>query len=56
MIVARALSGLLYGVSPLDPATLAGVVGLVLTVTTIAALIPALRAALTQPMRALRED
>ena len=53
---ARALSGMLYGVSPLDPATLASVAGIVLVVTTLAALIPAARAAFVQPMRALRED
>jgi predicted permease len=54
--LARALSGMLYGISPLDPATLSSVVGIVLAVTTLAALIPAMRAAFTQPMRALRED
>jgi putative ABC transport system permease protein len=54
--VARALSGMLYGVSPLDPVTLSTVTGIVLVVTTLAALIPAARAALVQPMRALRED
>jgi len=53
---ARALSGMLYGVSPLDPATLFSVAGIVLVVTTLAALIPAVRAAFVQPMRALRED
>jgi putative ABC transport system permease protein len=53
---ARALSGMLYGVSPLDPATLSSVTGLVLVVTTLAALIPSVRAAFVQPMRALRED
>ena len=53
---ARALSGMLYGVSPLDPATLSSVAGIVLVVTTLAALIPAARAAFVQPMRALRED
>jgi predicted lysophospholipase L1 biosynthesis ABC-type transport system permease subunit len=53
---ARTLSGMLYGVSPLDPATLSSVAGIVLGVTTLAALIPAMRAAFTQPMRALRED
>ena len=52
----RALSGMLYGISPLDPATLSSVVGIVLVVTTLASLIPALRAAFTQPMRALREE
>ena len=54
--LARALSGMLYGVSPLDPATLSSVAGIVLVVTTLAALIPAARAAFVQPMRALRED
>jgi ABC-type lipoprotein release transport system permease subunit len=47
---------MLYGVSPLDPATLASVAGIVLIVTTVATLIPATRAAFVQPMRALRED
>ena len=55
-IVARALSGMLYGVSPLDPAALSSVAGIVLAVTTLAALITATRGAFTQPMRALRED
>jgi putative ABC transport system permease protein len=50
------LSGMLFGVSPSDPVTLAGVIGIVLTVTTLAALIPALRAALVEPIRALREE
>jgi ABC-type lipoprotein release transport system permease subunit len=46
----------LYGVTPSDPATLTGVIVLVLTVAGIAAIIPATRAAFVQPMRALRED
>jgi ABC-type antimicrobial peptide transport system permease subunit len=54
--LARALAGMLYGVSPLDPATLAGVVAIALVVTAFAALIPATRAAFMSPMRALRED
>jgi putative ABC transport system permease protein len=52
----RALSGMLYGVSPLDPVTLSSVAGIAMVVTTLAALIPAVRAAFTQPMRTLRED
>jgi predicted permease len=52
----RALSAMLYGVSPLDPLALSGAVGLVLVVTSLASLIPAMRAAFTQPMRALRQD
>jgi hypothetical protein len=53
---ARVVSGMLYGVSPLDPATLSGVVGIVLVVTTFAALVPAARAAFVQPMLTLREE
>jgi ABC-type antimicrobial peptide transport system permease subunit len=47
---------MLYGVSPTDPATLSGVIAVVVAVAFIAALIPAARAAFVQPMRALRED
>jgi putative ABC transport system permease protein len=52
----RALSGMLYGVSPLDPATLSSVIAIVLIVTTLAAVIPAARAAFVPPIRALREE
>jgi putative ABC transport system permease protein len=55
-VLSRTLSSLLYGVSPSDPATLAGVIGTVLLVTSIAALVPAARAALVEPIQALRED
>jgi putative ABC transport system permease protein len=53
--VARVLSGMLYGVSPSDTLTLSIVVALVLAVATVAALIPATRAALTEPVDALRQ-
>jgi putative ABC transport system permease protein len=56
LLFAQTLSTLLYGVSPADPATLAGVLAVVLTVAFLAALIPAARATVIQPMRALRED
>ena len=56
LAVTRLLSRMLYGVSPVDPITLSSVVGLVLGVATLAALIPATRAAFTQPMRTLREE
>ena len=56
LLFTRSLSTMLYGVTPADPATLAGVVALVVTVASIAAAIPAARAAFVQPMRALRED
>jgi hypothetical protein len=56
LIFTPGLSTMLYGVSPTDPATLAGVVLVVLGVAAVAALVPAVRAAFTQPMRALREE
>jgi putative ABC transport system permease protein len=51
----RVLSGMLYGVSPLDPVVLAGVVAVVLVIASLAALIPATRAALVEPMQVLRD-
>lgn len=55
-VLTRLLSGMLYGVSPLDPATLSCVILLVLIVSTLAALFPAMRAARIAPMQALRQD
>lgn len=52
----RVLSGMLYGVSPSDPFTLAGVLGIVLAVGSLAALVPAARASQIEPMRVLREE
>ncbi len=52
----RALSGMLYGVSPADPLTLALVILLVVGVAALAALVPALRASRIDPMQALREE
>jgi putative ABC transport system permease protein len=56
LLFTQTLSTMLYGVSPTDPATLTGVVIVVVAVALIAALIPAARAAFVQPMHALRED
>ena len=56
LALARVLSGVLYGVSPSDPATLSGVVVIVLGVAVLAALLPALRASRIDPMTALRQD
>ena len=56
LAVRGAMSRLLFGVSPYDPITLIGVAGVVLAVATLAALIPATRAAFMQPMRTLREE
>jgi putative ABC transport system permease protein len=53
---ARTLSTVLYGVSATDTATLGGVVVVVLIVSIVASLLPAIRAARLQPMQALREE
>ena len=51
----RLLAGMLFGVSPSDPFVLSGVVGIVLAVAALAALVPATRAAMVEPMQVLRE-
>jgi putative ABC transport system permease protein len=53
---ARVLSGMLYGVSPTDGATLTSVVLIVLAVATVASLAPAMRAARVEPMNVLRDE
>ena len=52
----RLLAGFLYGVGPADPATYAGAAVLLLGVSAAASLVPALRAASTDPLEALRSD
>lgn len=52
----RLLAGMLYGVTPRDPYTLTAVVLLTLVVAAIASLIPAIRAALIEPMQVLRDE
>jgi len=52
----RVLSTMLYGVSSSDATTLSGVVLLVLVVAAIASLVPAIRAARTEPMQVLRDE
>jgi predicted permease len=54
--VTRFASFLLYGTSPLDPATFVSVVALLLGVALVAAWTPARRAAAVAPVVALRED
>jgi len=56
LVFTRALSGMLFGVSPFDAATLAMVIGLVTIVAVAAALVPAVRAARVDPMTVLRDE
>ena len=51
----RALSRLLFEISPTDPATFAGVVLLFAAVIVLASYLPARRAAAIDPQEALRE-
>jgi putative ABC transport system permease protein len=52
----RGLEGLLFEVSPGDPATLAGVAAAVLATALLASLVPALSATRTDPVRTLQEE
>jgi predicted permease len=52
----RWMQALLFGVAPWDPATLGIAVGLVLLVTLVGALVPALHAVRISPMTALRTE
>jgi putative ABC transport system permease protein len=52
--VARYLSGMLFGVTPLDPVTFVAVSGTFVLVTMLAAYLPARRATKVDPLVALR--
>ena len=56
LVFTQSLSNMLYGVTPIDLATLSSVILLVVAVAFVAAFIPAARATFVQPMRALREE
>jgi ABC-type antimicrobial peptide transport system permease subunit len=52
----RAMRGLLYGVTPLDPATYALVAGALLAFALVACAVPARRATAVDPVVALRDE
>lgn len=56
LILSRGIKGLLYGVSPLDAPTYGLTVGFVLVVALLTSALPAVRAARTDPLRALRTE
>jgi predicted permease len=56
LFTTRFVLAMLYGVSAYDPSTLAGVAGTLVIVTILAAMVPALRAATTDPIEALRAE
>jgi putative ABC transport system permease protein len=55
LMLGRFLRGLLFGVDPNDPLTLAAVVATVLAAAALAVLVPAVRARETAPTQALRD-
>ena len=53
---ARALSGLLYGVSPADPTTVLAAIATLFGATLLACYVPARRASRVDPMTAIRAE
>jgi predicted permease len=54
--LARAMSGLVFGISAIDPATFVGAPAALLFAVVLASLIPALRASRVEPTTALRDE
>jgi putative ABC transport system permease protein len=52
----RIFQSMLFGVKPLDPVVLSGVIATLLAVAVLACLIPAWRASRLDPMQALRTE
>ena len=55
-LLGRSLSGLLYGVTPTDPITFAGMIAVLMTVAALAGWLPARRASRIDPLIALRAE
>jgi putative ABC transport system permease protein len=56
LATSRVLTSMLYGVTPHDPATFAGIAGLMVCVSALASYLPARRAIKVNPVAALRAD
>jgi putative ABC transport system permease protein len=56
VVVARLMTGVLYGIRPLDPMTFAGVPAVLVIVAALACSVPARRALRIEPLLALRGD
>jgi ABC-type antimicrobial peptide transport system permease subunit len=55
-VTVRFVAGMLYGVSVFDPIRIAAITGVLALVAMVAGLLPALRAASIDPIRALRAE
>jgi putative ABC transport system permease protein len=56
VLASRALSGLLFGIGPHDPAAFLAVIGLTLALALVASLTPAWRAMRVDPIAVLRQE
>jgi ABC-type antimicrobial peptide transport system permease subunit len=55
-VLTRYMAGMLYGVQPFDPPTLAAVTGVLLAVSLVSSALPAYRASRVDPMKTLRDQ